>query len=67
VRVVGLIITITALIAMLFDYYMGIILFGISLLFFGISNLKRKNKPIAYVYLSSAVVFIVGSSIRDLF
>jgi hypothetical protein len=63
-RLSGLILGIISIVIAFFNYNIAILIFGSAMLLFGINYLKSKNKTMAYIYLVSGLVFIIGISIK---
>lgn len=64
-RVLGLVVAIISIITVFFQYKFAIFLFGIAMVFFGVHQLQGKNKAEGYIYLSAAIIFIVGILIKE--
>lgn len=59
-RLFGFVIAFISIIIVFFQYNLAVLLFGLSLIFFGIADYRLKNKSISYIFLTSGFIFILG-------
>ena len=59
-RLIGFVIAFISIIIVFFQYNLAVLIFGVSLIFFGIADYRSKNKSISYIFLTSGFIFILG-------